>query len=112
MTQMVRKLLSYVFVTHFAHFPGTVVTASRYDISTSVQTIDNVICSGTESRLSECLHHFHTVDIGTIFEMECKYCKSIFACPWVMLHLMDLWHFITVVSFLCCPSQINVQMEI
>ena len=70
------------------------MTSSTHALSTSVLTIDNVMCSGIESRLSECSYYFHNVNIDATFGMECKNCKSsIFALPWVMLHVMDLHHF-------------------
>ena len=51
-------------------------SSSSHNIDRTVETIDNVICSGSESQLIDCSHDVGVVVyIGRVSRVECQYCK-------------------------------------
>ena len=48
-----------------------------YTYSTSLEQVDNVMCVGTESRLSDCPRDIHVVSTSTAVGMSCDSCELI-----------------------------------
>ena len=56
---------------------GTVATSSEYSIGRTVETMDYVMCSGSEYQLSDCYYEVYVTEIDDVGGTECAYCKYI-----------------------------------
>ena len=61
---------------------GTVATSSEYSIGRTVETMDYVVCSGSEYQLSDCDYDVHVTVIGNVPRTGCAYCKYIPVIRW------------------------------
>ena len=58
---------------------GTVaISYNYYSTSGTVETMDNVECSGSEYQLSDCDYDVHVAEIVNVPGTECAYCKYIY----------------------------------
>ena len=58
-----------------------------YSYSTSLQQVDNVMCIGTELRLTDCPRDIHVVSTSTTVGMRCDPCEHIVLLIILLLYM-------------------------